>query len=295
MISALINSQEVVRDMSDEQHGGGLGFPSVSWAGRVPGVGGKGAFVITADQINGKYDETVLSDWQFGKEFIGGEMKEVYSTSDMNAVPVAWRTCWVKYGNDRRIEGRWGKYTKRTPEMSGSKTNTQVVLYLPSLKDYVLLGLSGVSKTVAWDNDQSNSRYSEFPLGIQQRLENIASAASEALTEQHGSEVVVAPNMTFLVTFTNFLDENGSDPKIFKVGSGDKTSQMFAPTIYDKPEDWERLYVGDGMYSKFVADYVETFKEWVAEWPAAGAITYGKQEDTAEVQAEPAPIGDLPF
>ena len=298
MHNALLNSQEVISGINNsDTGGGGLGFPSVSWSGRVPGINGKGAFVITADQIIGKYDENVLSDWSFGKEFIGGEMKEVYYTDKMMAVPVAWRTCWVKYGSDRRIEGRWGKYTKRTPDMNmgGAKTNTQVILYIPSLNNYALMGLSGVSKTVAWDNDQSNQRYSTFPLGIVQRLEAVAAKASEVLTEQNNTNVQVSPNMTFLVTFENFLDEQSGEPKIFKVGSGDKTSQMFAPTIYADPDEWEKAYAGDGMFNKFVKDYMDTFSEWVAEWPAVGEISQGKiGSDTA--QAAPQFSDDpLPF
>ena len=293
MLNALLDNQNVITSMNQDTGGGGLGLPSVSWSGRVPGVNGKGAFIITADQIIGKYDETVLGDWQYGKEFIGGEMKEVYYTDEMLAVPVAWRTCWVKYGQGRKIEGRWGKFTKRTPEMQGSKTNTQVVIYLPSLKDYALLGLSGVSKTVAWDNDQGNPRYSEFPLGIKQRLDAVAAKASEVLTEENSTDVSVSPNMTFMVKFENFVDPSTGDPHIFKVGSGDLTSQMFAPTIYADPDSWKDFYVGDGMFKKFIADYVDKFKDWVDEWPAVGPIDSGYKQDDAKVQEDN--TDDLPF
>ena len=282
MISALMaaDSQSLIGDIEGTQQAGGLGFPSISWSGKVPGVNGKGAFVITADQIEGNEDKTLLSDWDFGKVFIGGAMKEAYYTHDMVCVPVAWRTCWIKLSPERRVEARWGKFTKRTPEMAGSKTNTQVVVYLPSLKGYALLGLTGVSKTVAWDNDQKNKRYAQYPLGIQQLLSEVAKKASEALSDSKGGTVKVAPNMTFMVTLTNFLDDKG-EPKIFSVGE-DATSNMFAPTVYANPEKWEELYVGDGMYLKFVEDYIATFKSWTEEWVPVGLI--GDTAKKAEAQ-----------
>lgn len=292
MISALVSSQEHIDDMNDESRGGGLGFPSITWAGKVPGQGGQGVFIITADQIEGKYDESVLSDWDYGPVFLGGERKDAYYTSDMVCVPIAWRTCWVKHDSNRRVVGRWGKYTKRTPEMGGSKTNTQVIVYLPSLKDYALLGLGGVSKTVAWDNDQKNSRYASYPLGIQQVLTSVAQAASDALTEQHGSTVRVAPNLTFMVTLTNFLGDDG-EPHIFTVGST-TTSQMFIPTTYANPDEWEKLYVGDGMFNEFLNKYIESFKGWVAEWPSSGAIG-DNQKTEAPAVAQAVEDEDVPF
>lgn len=282
MISALLTLQEQIADiMDDAPQAGGLGLPSISWSGKVPGVNGKGAFVITSDQITDNEDGTLLSDWERGKVFIGGAMKDAYYTSDMVCVPIAWRTSWLKQTPDRRIVARWGKFTKRTPEMAGSKTNTQVILYLPSLHGYALLGLTGVSKTVAWDNDQKNSRYAQYPLGVQQLLSQVAAKASEDLSASNKGTVRVAPQMTFMVTLTNFLDEDGT-PKIFVVGDEAKSS-MFAPTVYVDPEKWETMYVGDGKYVEFTNKYIETFKAWVEEWPAVGLI--GSTEQATEHKA----------
>lgn len=215
----------------------------------------------------------------------------VYMTEVLRGVPLGVRKRQIVSGDDGNTY-HYHIFTKRTERQPGKLTfHYQVMMSLTGLPydELVVLGLRGYTRTMSWQHD--GKRNSDFPVGVENKLQEYAGEASKAV----GGQMPIW--CTWMVDLRGVHYQGA--PYYVSVGPNEETwVQPFGVDLRtsSEPRDGSAYdedgsikidkhglpftrYVGNEMFGKYQQLYKDTVADWIAEWSqanmASGPVTSG--------------------
>ena len=216
----------------------------------------------------------------------------------MRCVPIAERArqiVTVGKGYGAR-EHYYGLYTPRDKRIQGDSFSFhyQVLVSLDGLPpdELVVLGLRGFTKTVSWNHD--GKRYSDFPVGVKQRLQAYIDNAPD-------------PYNSLPLFYTWIIDLRGhytdGEPTYIGVGPGGQTFvQPFSVDMNTGGKGYpDTRFVGGEMFQMYQEMYRDIGQPWEKEWDSFegddstsgnGAPTYNRAEPVGDEEDE---VDEIPW
>jgi hypothetical protein len=206
----------------------------------------------------------------------------VYMTELMRCVPLGVRKRQIVTADDGR-DHYYYIYTSRNDRVPGKLSfHYQVMVSLSGLPydELVVLGLRGLTRTLSWQHD--GKRYSDFPVGVEDQLQDYADEASKVV----GGEMPIW--CAWWTDLRGVYRDNA--PYYISVGPNDETwVQPFGVDLRTSQEprngspynddhslkiDDQGLpytrYVGGEMFQKYQEIYRDIVGPWIAEWSQEG-------------------------
>lgn len=213
----------------------------------------------------------------------------VFKTEVMRCVPIAKRArqiITVGKGSSAR-EHYYSLYTPRDKRIQGDgfSFHYQILTSLAGLPpdELVVLGLRGFTKTVSWSHD--GKRYSDFPVGVEQRLQAYIDNAPD-------------PYNSLPMFYTWVIDLRGhyteGEPTYIGVGPGGETFvQPFSVDMSTGGKGYPKTrFVGGEMFKIYEELYRAIGAPWAKEWDSfSGDDSTGQTEAVAPPNGAD-PIGD---
>jgi len=274
-------------------------YPSAVWHSQYTGDPAESKFwTIDRESLStmpgpaGFWSETTV---RFGSDPTAAATP-VYQTTVLRGVPIAVRKrqiITVGKGQGAR-EHYYPIYTPRDKRVEGDSFafHYQVLMSLDGLPydELVVLGLRGFTKTVSWSHD--GKRYSDFPTGVEQRLQAYVDNAPD-------------PYNSLPLFYTWIVDLRGhytdGSPTYIGVGPGGSTFvQPFSLDMNTGGKGYpDTRFVGGELFKLYQELYKEVGMPWAKAWDSFSG-------DEAESEAEGAkyngndPIGteedsEIPF
>ena len=294
---------EVDQELYGEQR---AAYPSAIWMSKYAGDNDQSRpWVIDIENVS----RMPSPYWREEKVKFGDNPNEpftpVYMTELMRCVPLGVRKRQIVTTDDKR-DHYYHIYTPRADRVDGKLSfHYQVMVSLSGLPydELVVLGLRGFTRTISWQHD--GNRYSDFPVGVEDQLQDYADEASKVVggempiwcawwTDLRGVYrdnapyfINVGPNDEVWVQPFGVDLRTSQEPR-----DGSPYNDDFSLKVDDQGLPFTR-YVGGEMFQKYQELYREIVGPWIAEWSREGmAAATPVASNGGYNQGGSEPIGD---